>query len=191
MSYQGLVYQGTGDYPIELPEAVPAGVGVGSEALFDVSPRNIVNDAGADGLTFASEERLENALKECRDVFRIKFGPDPRAQVAQLAVTAAKIDRPHRSPQRRYAPVQRAFIAQAVGDLEPVAAVHRNPSARCASPALAVPKPGSTKLRFTVDIRGPNSQTITVQSAMAHLDSMLQAAQGRICYSKIDIAHAY
>ncbi len=99
--------------------------------------------------------------------------------------------RPYRSPQRRYAPLQREFISQTVKELEAVGAVYKNPAAKWASPALAVPKPGSTSFRFTVDLRGPNSQTVPIQSAMPHLESSLQSTQGSTCFAKVDMAHAY
>ena len=62
---------------------------------------------------------------------------------------------------------------------------------RWASPALAVPKPGSSKLRFTVDLRGPNARTVPIQSAMPHLESSFQNVLGSTCFRKFDAAHGY
>lgn len=70
-------------------------------------------------------------------------------------------------------------------------AVYKNPSSKWASPALEVPKPGSSKMRFTVDLRGPNAQTVPIQPSMPHLESMLQSTAGSLCFAQIDMAHAY
>ncbi len=99
--------------------------------------------------------------------------------------------KPYRSPQRRYAPFHRDFIIKTVKELEKVGAIYKNPSALWASPALAVPKPGTNGLRFTVDLRGPNSRTVPIQSAMPHLESKLQDVAGSTCFANIDLAHGY
>ena len=110
-------------------------------------------------------------LDKIRDVFRIKLGVDPPVDVPPLLITPQADAKPYRSPQRRYAPQQRDFITQTIRELEAIGAIYKNPSARWASPALAAPKPGSTKLRFTVDLRGPNARTVPIQSAVPHLES--------------------
>ena len=84
-----------------------------------------------------------------------------------------------------------AFMAYLERELEAIGAIYKNPSARWASPALAVPKPGSTKLRFTVDLRGPNARTVPIQSAVPHLESNFQNVSGSTCFGKFDAAHGY
>ena len=93
--------------------------------------------------------------------------------------------------QRRYAPAQREFIVRTIHELEAVGAIYKNNSARWASPALAVPKPGSLKLRFNVDLRGPNLSTVPIQSAMPHLESLLQNLEGSTCFANVELAHGY
>ena len=70
-------------------------------------------------------------------------------------------------------------------------AVYKNSSARWASPDLAVLKPGSSKYRFTVDLRGPNARTLPIQPAMPHLASKFQDISGSQCFGKFDLAHGY
>lgn len=130
-------------------------------------------------------------LSEYRDVFRIKLGHDEPANVEPLTIQCLPGARPFKTPQRRYAPLQTAFINSTIRDLERVGAVRFNPSAKWASPALAVPKPGTAKLRFTVDLRGVNSRTVPIQSAMPHFESKLQEVAGSTCYAKLDLAHGY
>lgn len=86
---------------------------------------------------------------------------------------------------------QREFINRTVKELEQVGAIYKNPTARWASPALAVPKPGSGQLRFTVDLRGPNSMTVKITSAMPHLESKFQDVAGSTCFVSCDLAHGY
>lgn len=135
--------------------------------------------------------RLQRLLQKLRDVFRIKLGRDEPARVLPLAINPAENTKPHRSPQRRYARAQREFIAKTIRELETVGAIYKNPASRWASPALAVPKPGTDKLRFTVDLRGPNSRTVPIISAMPHLKSHLQDTGGSTCFASVDLAHGY
>lgn len=189
--YNGLVYQGVSDDPIELSEALSAGIGTDKDEDINLAFACIVSEAVKEGITDSGKLRLEKFLREFRDVFRIKLSADPPARLRPLVITRKQDSLSYRCPQRRYAPVQRAFISSTIKELEAVGAIFKNPAARWASPALAVPKPGSTHLRFTVDLRKPNSQTVPIQSAMPHLESMLQSKQGSNCFAKIDMAHAY
>ena len=97
----------------------------------------------------------------------------------------------YRSPQRRYASQQREFIVRTIKNLEPLEAICKNQKARWGSPALAVTKLGSSKLRFTVDLRGPNARTVPITSAMSHLDSHLQDIEGSTCFANLDLTHGY
>lgn len=190
-TYQGLVYQGDSDDPIELPDAFAAGIGKDSVSSIDVEFSRIVTAAKKNGMSDAGLTDLRKMLYKFREVFRIKLGADPPAKVAPLAVQPISTARPYRSPQRRYAPNQRDFISKTIKELEAVGAVYKNASSKWASPALAVPKPGSSKMRFTVDLRGPNAQTVPIQPSMPHLESILQSTEGSVCFAQIDMAHAY
>lgn len=189
--YSGLTYQVTDDDPIELPESMVAGIGADSEEYIRTALSNILEEAAKNGISPEGKSRLEDILSPYKDVFRIKLGPDEPAKVEPLAIQRAPGSRPFKTPQRRYAPVQTAFINSTIKDLERVGAVRRNPAAKWASPALAVPKPGTEKLRFTVDLRGVNARTVPVQSAMPHFESSLQEDAGSIFFAKMDLAHGY
>lgn len=75
--------------------------------------------------------------------------------------------------------------------LERIGAVRYYSNAKWASPALAVPKPGSAKLRFTVDLRGVNQQTIPVASAMPDLEPMIRSVGDSKVFAKLEMVHAY
>ena len=189
--YAGLAYDDADDDPIELPEDLSAGIGRDSTESINTAFKATLSSAQESGISFSGSQRLSNLLKRYRDVFRIKLGPDPPARVAPLVISRTDKAKPSRSPQRRYAPAQREFIIRTIRELEAVGAIYKNPSARWASPALAVPKPGSSKMRFTVDLRGPNSRTVPIQSAMPHLESHFQDIQGSTCFANLDLAHGY
>ena len=125
----------------------------------------MIREATDNGVSPEGKNLLEALLEKYRDIFRIKLGADKPARVEPLKIESVPGARPFKTPQRRYAPLQTAFINTTIKDLELVGAVRRNPSAKWASAALAVPKPGTTKQRFTVDLRGVNSRTVPVQSA--------------------------
>ena len=189
--YRGMSYQESYDDPIGLPDGVTAGIGLDSKESIDKEFTRIITEARNNGISEGGSKILSNTLEKYSDTFRIKLGPDPPAKVEPLVITPTDNAKPYRSPQRRYAPIQRDFIAQTIRELEAIGAIYKNPSARWASPALAVSKPGSDKLRFTVDLRGPKSRTVPIQSAMPHLESHLQDVAGSKCFASVDLAHGY
>ena len=191
LKYQGLSYDDADDDPISLPESLSAGIGEDSKESIDNAFSIIIKDAREQGISNGGAQRLVDMLEKYRDVFRIKLCADPPAKVPPLVITLSNNPKPYRSPQRRYAPTQREFIVRTIRELEQVGAVYKNNTARWASPALAVPKPGSTKMRFTVDLRGPNARTIPIQSAMPHLESHFQDISGSNCFANMDLAHGY
>ena len=151
----------------------------------------MLGEAKKNGLSKEGLSRLTRMLEDYRDVFRIKLGPDPPAKVELLQITLVENAHPYRSPQRRYASQHREFIVRTIKELEAVETIYKNPKARWASPALAVTKPGSSRLRFTVDLRGPNARTVPITSAMPHLESHLQDIEGSTCFTNLDLAHGY
>lgn len=189
--YQGLSYRNADDDPIELSECIVAGIGKDSEEAITKAFKNCLDEAQRNGISDQGLNRVRHLLKGYRKVFRIKLGPDPPADVPPLVITPVASCKPYRSPQRRYAQHQRDFIINTVRELEAVGEICKNASARWASPALAVPKPGSSKLRFTVDLRGPNSRTVPIQLAMPHLESKFQEIAGSSCFGHFDLAHGY
>lgn len=175
------------DDPIELPEFLAAGIGTDTKESIEQYFAKILSEANANDISDKGRSKPSNMLEQYRDVFRIKLGNEPSVDVPPLSIiTVVDNARAYRSPQRRYAPQQRDSIVQTVRKLEAVGPIFKNPSARWASPALAVPKPGSTKLRPTVDLRGPNARTLPIHSAMSHLDSKFQDTIGSTCFANVD-----
>lgn len=189
--YKGLSYMDGDEDPIGLLEGIPAGIGKDSKQSIDEQISCIKTEVGSNGISTNGLKRLGAMPEKYRDVLRINLGPDLPAKFEPLRLTLEDNAKPYRSPQRRYAQLQRDFITQTVYELEEVGAIYKNPSARWASPALAVPKPGTTKLRFTVDLRGPNVKTLPIESSMPHLESLFQDISGSTCLAKVDLAYGY
>lgn len=190
-AYSGMSYRCLDDDPIAPTKSISTGFGTDSESSMSKAFEEIISDGRNKGLSDEGENRLKAMMKKFRNIFRIQLGHDQPAKVTPLLVKPVPNAHPHRSPQRRYAPNQREFLCNTVSELVEIGAIFKNPSSRWASPALAVPKPGSDKLRLTVDLRGPNSKTQPIQSAMPHLESRLQECQGSSYFAKIDFCHGY
>lgn len=190
--YDGLRHGCDDGDPIEYSgdlDTLIGGIAVEDPSVIQNHLENMVSQAAANGLK--DVKRLRQMLQSYRDIFRTRLGPDKPARVPPFKIAVQDGAQPFRTPQRRYGPKQAAFINTTISHLEKVGAVVRNPTAKWASPALAVPKPGSDTLRFTVDLRGVNSRTVSVQSAMPHLESSLQELSGAKCFAKLDLSQGY
>ena len=190
-TYKGLWYnQGDSD-PIEQPPCVGANIGNDSEEEIQAALSAVLKRAKKEGMSELGLSQANSLLSEYRGIMRIKLGADPPANVEPFRISLKAGATPFRSTQRRYAPPQRAFISSTIRSLAEAKAVYYNPQARWASPALAVPKPGSENYRFTVDLRGPNRETIPIASAMPDLESMYASVAGSSVFAKVDMCHAY
>lgn len=147
--------------------------------------------SNANGVTPAGLSILEKLLQRYRDVFRIKLGPDTPAKIDPLAVTPTLNAFAFRSPQLRYSKQQHEFLFKTIKELEAVYAVYDNPESKLACSALGVPKPGSNKLRFTVDLCAANARTFAIHSGMPHFESQLQDIGGSKYFAVLDLAHGY
>lgn len=98
---------------------------------------------------------------------------------------------PVRSPRRRYAYKQQKVLSETIRQMENIGAVYKNASTKWASPALAVPKPGTDTFRFTEDLKIPNSKTVPVQPVLPQLESCLQECSGSRFFANIDFCHRY
>lgn len=129
-SYMGLVYQGADDDPIQLPDAVSAGLGKDREVEIDDELSAIFDQTKMNRLSPYGQHRMRKTLTEVRGVFRIKLGPDPPARVAPLVATPTKNARPHIPPQRPHAPALCALISNTVQTSEKIGSIYKNPAAR-------------------------------------------------------------
>ena len=189
--YKGLWYNKAEEDPIQPPDSITEDITLTDisevcNALEEAIPRATENGMSSNGLS-----TLRFFLTEFKDVFRTKRGPDPPASIDPFRIRLKPGRTPRRATQRGYAIPQRAFISSTIKDLKKVKAVYANPQATWASPALAVHKSGPDKFRFTVDLRGPNSETISIASAMSDLEGMIAGTAGSKVFTKLYMIHAY
>ncbi len=166
-------------------------LGSDSKEEIDEALKEIIKDAIDNGISEEGSRKLKSMIHEFRDCFRINLGNDPPAKVRPLKVELKPGARPIKCPQRRYSPAQKVFIGNTIKNLDIVGAVFKNPNAKWASPALAVPKPGTDDLRFTVDLRRVNDRTEPIQASMPHNDSTIQQCEGSKVYAEIDFPHGF
>ena len=122
-------------------------------------------------------------LKKRIEVFGVKLGSHLPAKIAPFEVTLKPDAKPTRAAARRYGSKQQKFTEETILNLEKIGAVHCDPTARWASPALAVPKPGTEEFRFTVDLRTINMLIQAIQNSLPHLESLLQECSGTDCFA--------
>lgn len=75
--------------------------------------------------------------------------------------------------------------------MEIMGEICRNQSEKWASTKLAVKKPGSSKMRITVDLRCVNRRTVPMESAITDLEGMWRSVTGSNVFAKIDMCHEY
>ena len=130
-------------------------------------------------------------MTKYKSIFGVKLGSRPPSNIEPIKVQLKPDAQLIRATQRRYGPAQTAFIESTIKNLETIGAVYRNPTAKWASPALAVPKPGTDQFRFTVDLVAVNARTVPIQSSLPHLESTLQNCEGSKYFANIDFAHGF
>lgn len=173
-SYKVLSYYELEDDPIPPLQSGSANIGEDDDDQVVREFGKALNEAKENGLSGEGYRRVQGLLFRFKDMFRINLGSDPPGKVPPMEVRLKPDAHPWRAKQRKYAPKQQAFIESTVKKLVEVGAIWKNPAARWASPALAEPKPGTEEFRFTVDLRGPNQQTVHVASAMSDMENLLQ-----------------
>ena len=189
--YSGIRYDSVHEDPIKPTEEALANIGSDKPEDITEAIKNTIANAREKGISDKGEVEAEKILEDHRDVLRIKLGDDPPAKVEPYKVELKENAKPFRAPQRRYSPKQAEFIIASIRCLEKIGAVVRNPSAKWASPALAVPKPGTDGFRFAVDPRYVNELTVPVASAMPDLEVMCRSVVGSKYFANIDMCHAY
>jgi RNase H-like domain found in reverse transcriptase len=115
-------------------------------------------------------------VTECKEVFRLKLGADPPANVKPLVIKLRDGAESVRMLARKYAPPQLKFMRDKIHELEELGLVYKNTGAEWASPPLILPKPGPDQYRMTVDLRVPNASTKPTAWPMPNLQGDLRSA---------------
>jgi hypothetical protein len=74
-------------------------------------------------------QSLRQLMTQCKDVFRLKFGADPPANVKPLVIKLRDCAEPVRMSARKYAPPQLKFIRDKIRELEELGLVYKNTGA--------------------------------------------------------------
>lgn len=133
----------------------------------------------------------DKLMHEFLTVFWIKLGPSGPAHVELYDMNLRKGYWPCRATQRKYGEKQRKCIEATITSLEKIGAVRRNKKAQWESPALAVLKPETGSLRFTIDFRGVNREPVLIVSAMPDLEMAIASIGGSTVFAKLEMVHAY
>jgi hypothetical protein len=119
----------------------------------------LITSAEQAGMSRDGVQSLRLLVTECKDVFRLKLGADPFANVKPLVIKLRDGAEPVRMSARKYAPPQLEFMRDKIHELEELGLVYKNTGAEWASPPLILPKSGPDQYRMTVDLRVPNAST--------------------------------
>jgi hypothetical protein len=125
-------------------------------------------------------------VTECKDVFRLKLGADPPANVKPLVIKLRDVAEPVRMSARKSAPPQLKFMRGKIRELDELRFVYKNTGAEWASPPLILPRPGPDQYRMTIDLRVPNASTKPTAWPMPNLQDELHDLHGSEVFATLD-----
>jgi hypothetical protein len=134
-------------------------VGQGSQEELADAIEGLITSAEQAGMSRDDIQSLRQLVTECKNVFRLKLGADPPANVNPLVIKLRDGADPVRMSARKYAPPQLKFMRDKIRELEELGLVYNSTGAEWASPPLNLSKPGPDQYRMTVDMRVPNAST--------------------------------
>jgi hypothetical protein len=133
---------------------------------------------------------LQQLVTECKDVFRLKLGADPPANVKPLVIKLRDGAEPVRMSARKYTPPQLKFMRDRMRELEDLGLVYKNTGAEWASPPLFHPKPGPDQYRMTINLRVHNASTKQTAWPMHNLQDELHDLHGSEVFATLDFVKA-
>jgi hypothetical protein len=136
-------------------------------------------------------QSLRQLMTECKDVFRLKLGADPPANVKPLVMKLCDGAEPVRMSARKYDPPQLKFMRDKIRELKELGLVYKNTGAEWTSPPLILPKPGPDQYRMTVDLRVPNASTKPTAWPMPNLQDQLLDSHGSEVFTTLDFCQGY
>jgi hypothetical protein len=186
---QALFY---GDIPDDDPiDYHDVDVGQGSPEELADAIECLLTSAEQAGMSRDGEQSLRQLVTECKDVFRLKLGADPPANVKPLIIKLRDGAEPVRVSARKYAPPQLKFMYDKIRELEELGLVYKNTGAEWATPPLILPKPGPDQYRMTVDLRVPNASTKPTAWLMPNLQDELPDLHGSEVFATPEFCQGY
>jgi hypothetical protein len=136
-------------------------------------------------------QSFRQLVTECKDVFRLKLGADPPANVKHLVIKLRDGAEPVLMSARKYAPPQLKFMRDKTHELEKLGLVYKNTGAEWASPPLILPTPGPDQYRMTVDLRVPNASTKPTAWPIPNLQNEMHDLHGSEVFATLDFCQGY
>jgi Reverse transcriptase (RNA-dependent DNA polymerase) len=130
-------------------------------------------------------------VTECKDIFSLKLGADPPANVNPLVIKLRDGAELVRMSARKYAPPQLMFMRDKRRELEELGLVYKNTGAEWGSPPPIHPKPGTDQYRMTVDLRVPNTSTKPTAWPMSSLQDELHGLHGSEVFATLYFCQCY
>jgi hypothetical protein len=119
---QALFY---GDIPDDDPiDYHDVDVGQGSPEELADAIEGLLTSAEQAGMSRNGVQSLRQLVTECKDVFRLKLGADPPANVKLLVIKLRDRAEPVRMSARKYAPTQLKFMRDKIHELEELGLVY-------------------------------------------------------------------
>jgi hypothetical protein len=181
-----------GDIPDDDPivyHDVDVGQGSPEDLADDIE--GFITSSDQAGMSRDGVQILRQLVTECMDVFRLKLGADPPANVKPLVIKLRDGAEPVRMSSRKYAPPQLKFMRDKIHELEKLGLVYKNTGSEWASPPLILPKPRPYQYRMTVDLRVPNASTKTTEWSMPNLQDELHGLHGSKVFATLDFCQDY
>jgi hypothetical protein len=104
-------------------------VGQGSPEELADAIEGLITRAEQAGLSRDGVQSLQKLMTECKDVFSLKLGADPPANVNPLVIKLRDGAEPVRMSARKYAPPQLQFMRDKIRELEELGLVYKNTEA--------------------------------------------------------------
>jgi hypothetical protein len=181
---------------VEIPDDDPIDyhdVDVGQRSPKELADtiEGLITSAEQAGMSRDGVQSLRQLVIECKDVFRLKLGADPPANVKPLVIKLHDGAEPVRMSARKYAPPELKFMRDKMRELEELGLVYKNTGAELASPPLILPKPGPDQYRMTVYLREPNASTKPTAWPMPNLQDERHDLHGSEVFATLDVCQGY
>lgn len=150
-----------------------------------------LNEARQGGISAQGCQKLEDMLREHRDIVRIRLDSRPPARVQPMSVHLKPDAVPVRAKPRRYPPQKREFLRRYTQELERLGFVKPAVRTDWVAAPLIVPKKPPAMFRLTMDYRPINSATQKTVWPMPHVDAVLSEMRGARCFASIDFCSGY
>jgi hypothetical protein len=180
---QALFYGDVDDGPIDyhdvdVRQGIPGALADAIEGLIKSAEKASMSRDGV--------QSLRQLVTKCKDVFRLKLGADPPANVKPLIIKLRDNAKSLRMSARKYAPPQLNFMRDKIRELEELGLVYKNTGAEWASPPLILPKPGPDQYRMIVDMHVQNASTKATAWPMPNLQDELHDLHGSEVFATLD-----